>query len=615
MNRRRIAYLFVLMVAVGVHETPAAFTNATHSAGLDNYEVIHVDSSAHGVALADYDNDGDLDIYLPDRFDRTRFYRNNGDGTFMDVTGQMGIAGYMGSCFADYDNDGDLDLFITNFLEANSLHRNDGGGNFTDVTVFSGLGDNRGDTYAITFADYDSDGDLDLYVTSYLFYPDQFYQNNGDGTFTNRSEQVGFKNLEERSLGVCSFDYDNDGDLDIYVANDFGDDVLYQNQGDGTFRDVSKAAGIDKPYNAMGVAVGDYDNDEDLDVYVTNGGTNVLYRNNGDGTFTDVAKAAGVEDNPGVGWGTMFFDYDNDGDLDLYVVNGALENVGAIPGNPSWPEGSVSGPNVLYRNNGDGTFTDVSVVEGVSDSSKGRGGAVGDYDNDGDLDIYVVNLDRHDALYRNAGNSNHWLHLKPDYGYLSAWVGARIRVVAGDLNQIREVSAGSSYLSQDSMVAAFGLGQRAKADLVEIRWQNGATQTLTDVPADQVLVVTPPGGGVVSVDPSGLKLTEWGQIRRFALHPNYPNPFNPETWIPFQLGADANVTIEIYEMRGKRVRTLNLGRRLAGDYLKKSRAAYWDGTNEGGEKVASGVYVYRLTATSAVNGQKWSAVRNMVLVK
>jgi len=343
MNKSIVVSLLVFgwMTLTGIDESSASFTDVTRSTGLERGEVVHIDSSAHGVAWADYDNDGDLDIYLPYRFELSRFFQNNGDGTFSDVTEKMGIWGYMSACFADYDNDGDLDLLVTNFARPNALYQNNGDGTFTDVTARSGVGDQRGDTYGITFGDYDKDGDLDFYVTSYEFYPDQFYRNNGDGTFTNLSEVVGLKNVEERGLGVCSLDYDNDGDLDIYVANDFGNDVLYQNLGNGTFRDVSLEAGIKGPYNAMGVAAGDYDNDGDLDIYITNGGTNVLHRNNGDGTFTDVAKAAGVEDTPGIGWGAMFFDYDNDGDLDLYVVNGDLANVGKIPGNPTWPAASA----------------------------------------------------------------------------------------------------------------------------------------------------------------------------------------------------------------------------------------------------------------------------------
>ena len=340
----------------------------------------------------------------------------------------------------------------------------------------------------------------------------------------------------------------------------------------------------------------------------------VLYRNDGDGTFTDVAKEAGVEDRPGIGWGTSFLDYDNDGDLDLYVVNGSLENVGKIPGNPSWPD--RSGPNVLYRNNGDGTFSDVSEAEGVKDDGKGRGSSIGDYDNDGDLDIYVVNINRHDALYRNEGNPNHWLQIKPRTNYQSLWIGTRIKAIAGDLKQIREIRAGSSYVSQESMAAAFGLGEYSTVDEIEIRWPNGTIQTLQNIKADQLLVVTPKSWTIqAQVDPSGLKLTKWGKVRRLALHPNYPNPFNPETWIPFQLAEKAEIKIEVYNIHGQRIRILKLGEKKPGLYLTQSQAAYWDGRNGGGEKVSSGVYFYRLIATADDSQQQQSTTNSMVLIK
>ena len=296
------------------------------------------------------------------------------------------------------------------------------------------------------------------------------------------------------------------------------------------------------------------------------------------------------------------------------MVNGSLENVGKIPGNPSWP--NRSGPNVLYRNDGDGTFTDVSEREGVKDDGKGRGSSIGDYDNDGDLDIYVVNINRHDVLYRNEGNPNHWLQIKPRANYQSLWIGTRIKAVAGDLRQIREIRAGSSYVSQESMVAAFGLGGYEKVDEIEIRWPNGAIQTLKNMKADQLLVVTPESWTIqAQVDPSGLKLTKWGKVRHLALYPNYPNPFNPETWIPFQLAEKAKIKIEVYNIHGQLMRVLELGKKGPGLYLTPSQAAYWDGKNEGGEKVSSGIYFYRLIATADESQQKQSAIDRMVLIK
>jgi hypothetical protein len=607
---RKISFLFLLLSVpcplFPIPHSSASFTDVTHLAGLDRYPVIHFDTAGGGAALADYDNDGDLDLFLPFFVEnQSRFFQNKGDGTFKDISGKIGVRGIMGAYFADFDNDGDLDLFTTNFSKPNSLYKNIGNGSFTNVTSSSGVGNKIGDTFSAAIGDFDKDGDLDIFVLNYLFYPDQFYRNNGDGTFLDVSTKVGLNDLEDYGLAVCSLDYDNDGFLDIYVANDFGDDVLYHNNKDGTFTDVSKQAGISKPYNAMGVAVGDYDNDMDLDIYVTNGGPNVLYKNNGDGTFTNVAKEAGVEDREGIGWGAVFFDYDNDGFLDLYVVNGDLFT-SKPKENPDWPD--KSGPNKLYRNRGDGAFEDVTEKEGVGDSGKGRGVAVGDIDNDGFLDIYVVNLDRHGVLYRNNGNRNHWLQIKPQNAYLSLWVGARIKVIADGFSQMREVYAADSYLSQSSLTASFGLGKNRQADLVEIYWPNGFIQTLTDIAANQVLVVVPTPEAV-TIEAAIKHPTIYDALSRFSLYQNYPNPFNAETWIPFQLALDSEVQLEIYDISGRLIRRLQLGTKSAGRYFEKGEAAFWDGKSEADDQVASGIYFYCLKA------EAFTAVRKMLLVK
>jgi hypothetical protein len=196
------------------------------------------------------------------------------------------------------------------------------------------------------------------------------------------------------------------------------------------------------------------------------------------------------------------------------------------------------------------------------------------------------------------------------------WVGTRIKATAGELKQIREIRAGSSYVSQESMVAAFGLGEYSKVDEIEIRWPDGTIQTLQNIKADQRLVVTPESWTIqAQVDPSNLKLTKWGKVRRLALYPNYPNPFNPETWIPFQLAERAEIKIEVYNIHGQLIRTLELGERDPGPYLLPPQAAYWDGKNEGGEKVSSGIYFYRLIATAGESQQQKSATNSMVLIK
>ena len=321
------------------------------------------------------------------------------------------------------------------------------------------------------------------------------YKNKGDGTFDDVTEtaEVGEKG---NSMGVAWCDYDNDGDQDMCVLNfasPFLDDpegnpsVLYQNN-NGIFTDVASSSGIEHIDGGHGVAWGDYDNDGDMDLYITNNsailstspprsslGKNVLYRNNNDGTFTDVTDEAGVGStltSTEVTW----VDYDNDGDLDLHVVNGGIQ------GNQS---------SILYENNGNGTFSDIAGTAGIQNTGPGEGATWGDYDNDGNMDIYVVNYNQSNKLYRNNGNSNHWIIIKP-VGTTSnrAGIGARIEVTMGTSTQIREVDGGSGFCSQDSLWVHFGLGSNEKIDTLKIKWPGGKVQTLSDVNTGQILAIT-----------------------------------------------------------------------------------------------------------------------------
>lgn len=518
------------------------FTDVTKQAGIhfqhvqqdeDKINLIS-ETMAPGCAFADYDNDGDLDIYLVNGSGRENaLYRNNGDGTFADVAKVVGVAhkGWgIGCVFGDYDNDGDLDLYVTNYNEPNVLYRNNGPPTytFTDVTQQSGTGDRRWGA-SVAFADYDNDGDLDLYVANYLKFAEElvpkeykilyrreepvelapepfdpqenvFYRNNGDGTFTDVARKVGVANALGKCLGVTFGDYDNDNDLDLYVANDVGRNSLYRNNGDGTFTDVSFLEGVDDSRGGMGVTWADYDNDGDLDLFITNwrDQINVLYRNNlpsGDTTgeafanFDDVTYATGIGEPsiPYVGWGCDLFDYDNDGYLDIFVANGFTS-----PNQNTDLTTCIPEPDQLFHNNGDGTFEDVSKSAGEYFQSKypGRGAAFGDYDNDGDIDILIVNNNGPATLLRNdGGNRNNWLKIKT-VGTKSNrnGIGARVIVKTGKLTQMREVLAGSSYLSHSSLELEFGLGTHNKADIVEIRWPSGRVQRLKNVAANQTLI-------------------------------------------------------------------------------------------------------------------------------
>ena len=494
-----------------------------------------------GVVVLDFNGDGYDDLYVPNSDGANALYRNNGDRTFTEVAGPVGVLDQRergnGGCAADYDNDGDQDLYVTNY-GASKLFRNNGDGSFANVTLFAGL-DDTDDYYRSTgcaWGDYDLDGSVDLIVVRHLAethsemledrdfsaairHP-ELYHSNGDGTFTKVTRLLGDLSAASGLLGGPGgnlwgagfqpgwVDLDNDGDLDLYVINDYGNDiqpnVLWRNDGPGTdgswsFVDISKRSGAGVPMFGMGLAVGDYDLDGFLDLFVTNIADSVLLRNTGDGLrFTDTATEAGVGigtvgEEQRVAWATVFFDYDNDGDEDLYVVSGYLR----LPAQYviyELPRHILEQPNVLLRNRGDGTFEDVSLESGADDRGIGRGGVFLDFDNDGCLDLFVINLGQEARLFRNAcGSDNGWL-VVDTVGTVSNrdGIGARITVIAGGTTQIREVASGSGQMGQNMMAAHFGLGTATAVDSVTIRWPSGVVQTLTDLKVNQRLTVTEP---------------------------------------------------------------------------------------------------------------------------
>lgn len=501
-----------------------------------------VESMSGGVALVDYDNDGYLDIYLVNSLTvelakthqktRSALYHNNGNGTFTDVTEKAGVGdiGFgMGVAVGDYNNDGFADLYVT-CLGPNHLFKNNGNATFTDVTTKAGVGDPRWSTGA-AFVDYDNDGRLDLFVSNYVDFDlnhlpefgvgrtcqfkgvpvqcgprglpgagDSLYHNNGNGTFTDVSRKAGAADPNGYyGLGVICSDFDEDGYVDIFVANDSTPNFLYHNNGDGTFKEIGFASGVavnesGSEQGSMGVTLGDYNHDGKLDLFITNFDDeyNTLYRNDGHESFTDVSFDSRVAQ-PSltyVGWGTKFFDYDNDGWLDLFVTNGHV-----------YPQrGHYRQRELLHRNNRNGTFSEIAAQLGtaLSEERVGRGAAFGDLDNDGDEDIVVNDLDGSPQLLRNeGGNANNSLLIRT-VGVKSNrdGIGARVKVVSGNLEQVDEVRSGGSYLSQNDLRLHFGFEKRSKIDLIEVRWPSGIIDRIPNVSANKMLTIKE-GKGVV----------------------------------------------------------------------------------------------------------------------
>jgi len=511
---------------------------ARHVTGAQSEKKYIIETTGSGVALFDYDNDGWLDIFLVNGTTLEGFpkgqeptnhlYRNNKNGTFTDVTEKANLArgGWgQGACVGDFDNDGYDDLFVT-YWGQNALYRNNRNGTFTDVTEKAGLLHKTARwSTGCSFLDYDKDGDLDLFVANYVDFDisktpakgsNQYclwkgvpvmcgprglpaggnilYQNNGDGTFTDVSEKSGVAKPAGRyAFTSIVSDYDNDGWPDIYVTCDSTPNILYHNEGNGTFTDIGFISGTavnedGQEQAGMGVSAADYDLDGLFDLVKTNfaDDTPTLYRNSGDGTFTDVTLTAQLGVNTRfLGWGTGFFDFDHDGWKDIYMVNGHVyPEVEATNANSPYKQ-----QRLLFWNLRNGTFLDVSsqAGAGIADRRSSRGSAVGDLDNDGSLEIVVNNMNDTPSLLKNYGEKQNWILIKT-VGRKSNrdGVGARVTVVAAGLKQMNEVRSGDSYISQNDMRLHFGIGAATKVERVEVLWPSGRKEAFENLKANQI---------------------------------------------------------------------------------------------------------------------------------
>jgi enediyne biosynthesis protein E4 len=545
-------YLGILVLWLSLHMTTPADARIllrdvtgdagiafTHTDGSSGQRYIMETVSA-GLALFDYDHDGDIDIYFlngaplkgttTDTPPKNALYRNEGNWKFTDVTeaAHVGDTGYgLGVAVGDYDNDGDADLYLNNF-GPNVLYRNNGDGTFTDITQTAGVGNGSQVGAGTCFLDIDGDGDLDLYASNYLEFsydkhvltatkgfpvyanpryypplPDTVYRNNGDGTFTDVSKASGVGAHAGWGMGIVCGDYDNDQDTDVFIGNDVGENFLFENDGTGQFEEIGLMTGTaydlhGDEQGSMGVDCGDYDNDGRLDFFVTSYQEQLatLYHNLGDGGFEDVTlkTGAGVGTLPYVTWGNSFVDFDNNGHRDIFIACGHLQdNVEQFDGTTTYFE-----RNILLANTGDGKFVDVTETsgDGMRVVLSSRGAGFDDLDNDGDVDVVILNSRRGPTLLRNDSPAEgHWLQVRLRGTKTNRdGVGAHVIVKTGDLTLLDEVHSGRGYQSHYGTRLHFGLGNRTKIDRVEVRWIGGGIDIFENVKVDRLVTLTEGAG-------------------------------------------------------------------------------------------------------------------------
>ena len=536
--------LLALSLALAANAAELTFSDQTQAAGLDFVHVgggkekgFILEGHGSGAAFFDGDNDGDLDLYFVNGSTfadygkgtgpSNRYYRNEG-GHYVDGTTESGLEDRdwgAGVAIADYDGDGYRDVYVTNY-GPNTLYRNKGDGAFVGVANAAGT---AGEDFSASaaFFDYDNDGDLDLYVSNYVVFdiaplledpemqdpciylgglrvfcgpvglpgaPDRLYRNEEGADFVDVTEQAGIAVANDYyGLGVVPEDFDLDGDLDLFVANDERANVLWQNEGNGFFRDIGVLAGVafnldGEAESGMGVDVGDYDGDGDGDIFVTNfyGETNTLYRNDGEMNFVDATASSGLAA-PSVeylGWGARFFDADNDGDLDLFAVNGHVyPQVDAASAG-----GGYAQRNQLFRNEG-GRYSEVDGGPGLAVEAVSRATASGDYDGDGDIDLLVTNVDAAPTLLRNeGGNENNWLWVELAGSASNRYgVSARVTLHANGQQQVRTANSASGYLGANELRMHFGLDKNVRAEWVEVQWLGGKRDTSFAIQANTTL--------------------------------------------------------------------------------------------------------------------------------
>jgi hypothetical protein len=581
-------------------------------------------NNTNGIAIADFDQDSDLDVYIVGRYGyspadmRTwnRLFSNNGNGTFSDVTIGSGLlvvendtlyntsgnGSKLGAFWGDYDNDGYPDLFVTNY-GFNQLFHNDGDNTFSDVTEKAGVsgGADYQSTGAVWF-DYDVDGDLDLYVCNWKNFDsnkDQknwMYENLGEGIFEDVSLRSGLAD-SGKTYTTLAFDANNDGYLDLYLANDFGDNRFYENQTDKTFEDKTEEYNLTDSFHGMGLALGDIDLNGYFDIYLTNATEdqyeeeiNALFLNTGEHFFQNNSLPAGVA-YAGWGWGTEFFDMENDGDEDLFVVTGFF-----LPGDS----------NRLFENNSTEDsliFADITETAGVADDEAAHGLAVFDYDDDGDMDIFVSNVDDNPYLYANQMEQGNWIDVWLEGSESNRSGFGSIVEIEIDGNHHRKYHHGVQFQAQNIQPLHFGLGNAGIVDNITIYWLNGHVDSFDSVLVNQSFKIIEGGELISAIDnSSGLNR---GGYKTIQLIKNYPNPFNGATQITFTIPSAGEVEVMIYNVLGQLIKSNKMTYSSPG-----TKMIIWNADDESKNIVGSGIYFFQLKMNNA-----YSNIGKMILIK
>ncbi|MFC1569015.1 FG-GAP-like repeat-containing protein [bacterium] len=569
---------FAAWNTTGVGPDPSQFSSFVPTV---SGPVVTDGGSSMGCAWGDYNNDGNVDLFIAnDLNENNSLYQNNGDGTFTKITtGPVvtdGGVSWSGS-WGDYDNDGNLDLYVTNLLGDNMLYQNNGNGLFTKITtddIVTATGSSRG----CSWCDYDNDGDLDLFVANGANENNFLFNNNGDGTFTQVTTGPVVTDGGHSTAGVWA-DIDLDNDMDLFVTNTSAqNNCLYTNNGDGTFTKVTTGSHITDGGESWTASWGDTDNDGDMDLYVGNNGeANFFYTNTGDGTFTKMTSGILVTGTEHTRSSTCG-DVNNDGRLDLIASNRNEDSY-------------------VYLNEGGGSFARYYTA-----AANSRGVALCDYNGDGDLDLCAVNDGANNTLYANSGNAYHWVQIQCQ-GTVSnhSAIGARLRVQATiqgtPTSQTRIIGSQTGFGGENNLIASFGLRDATTIDVLEVYWPSGQITTMNNLDVDQVHTIIEGTPNAISHKLENLPDT-------YALERNYPNPFNPETIIPYALPEQTQVTMKIFDLTGREIKTLINQHQSAGWYQAK-----WDGTNQRGARVATGIYIYQLQTTAFQKSRKMIHLR------